>query len=276
MPSPQTVLSIAVLLLTTLPSRADDAPKGDLKKLQGKWTTKVGIDKNIDVVLEFKGQAATGKVTTADGQEFELKGEIVVNDEAKPHKTIDWVKFTGPDGQSIADNLGIYNFESDDEVTVCNGGPGNARPTEFKAGESGDPQVVSLKREKAAKDEAKGDLAKLQGGWTAKVGPNEDLDLLMTVTGNEVSLSMARDGEERSFQGKVELDEAAKPHPAITFKGFTRPDGTDAPENLGIYVFEGNDTIKVCTGGPGNARPTEIKAGEGGPPILITLKRKPK
>ena len=76
------------------------------------------------------------------------------------------------------------------------------------------------------------------------------------------------------MKGEAVIDEAAKPHKAITFKGFTRRDGTAAGENQGIYAFDGDDTVKVCTGGPGNPRPTEFKAGDGGPPQLIELKRK--
>lgn len=292
MPVIRPLLAFSMTLLltaTSMPAFAEDAPKGDLAKLQGSWRTKVGIDKDIDLVVIIKGQSVVGKVTTADGQDIEINGEIVVNDEAKPHKTIDWVRFTGPNGEEVADNLGIYNFEDADTVTVCNGGPGNPRPTEYKVGERGDPQVLSLKREKPAagdevkddakaddKDAPKGDLAKFQGTWTTVVGPERDIEIVMTFEGGDVNLSMTRNGEERSAKGKVELDEAAKPHKAITFKGFVRQDGSEVPENLGIYVFEGDDTIKVCAGGPGNDRPTEMKAGEGGPPTLFTLTRKPK
>ena len=128
---------------------------------------------------------------------------------------------------------------------------------------------------RADDDKPKGDLGKLQGDWTAKVGPEKNIEMKATFKGGKVTFAFTTpDGQDRSMKGDAVLDEAAKPHKAITFKGFTRQDGSDAPENLGIYTFEGDDTVKVCTGGPGNERPTEFKAGEGGPPQLIVLTRK--
>jgi len=55
---------------------------------------------------------------------------------------------------------------------------------------------------------------------------------------------------------------------------FRSANGDDLPENLGLYEFVDADTLRVCSGGPGNARPTEFKGGEGSPPNVLVLNRK--
>ena|GEM_PF-3406425 len=125
----------------------DDAPlKGDLAKLQGDWTATVGPDKNITLGLNVKGRAVVVTFALPGGEEQTLKGEIALNEEAKP-KTVDWVKFTRPNGEDAPPNLGIYTLDGD-EFTVCSGGPDNPRPTEFKAGEGGHPILAVFTRKK--------------------------------------------------------------------------------------------------------------------------------
>lgn len=266
---------LAVLLvLTTSAARADDsAPSGDLAKIQGRWTGKFGKDNDISVAFEIKGNEVSGHFTNKDGEDVSLKGEVKLDESAKPHKAVDWVKFTGRDGQELPANLGIYSIEGD-EFKVCNGGPNNPRPTEFKAGENGEqPQLIILKREKAASaDASKGDLAKLQGKWSAMVGPEKNIPLVVVFKGNSASFKLTVQGEEREFAGEIKLDESAKPHKTIDWVKFKRPNGEDAPENLGIYEFDGKD-LKICNGGPGNERPTEFKPGDDDHPRLIILKK---
>ncbi len=259
--------------------RADEpAPKGDLAKLQGKWSAKVGPEKDIPIALTIKGNAATLVVTAKDGQEYAFSGELKLDENAKPHKTIDWGKFTRPDGEAVKENLSLYEFVGDD-LKLCSGGPGNARPTEFKGGTDAPPHLVVYKREgaKAAAgtddQTPKGDLAKLQGTWTAKVGPEKNVPLTLAIKGSAVTLKFTgRDGQERDLKGEIKIDETAKPHKTLNWTNFTRPDGEAAPENLALYELDGK-TLTICSGGPGNARPTELKAGEGGPPNLIVLKK---
>ena len=168
--------------------RADEPVlSGDLAKLQGDWTATFGPQNNIVVVLTMKGNGAV-LAFTRDGQSIESKGEIKIDEKAKPHKTLDWVKFTTQTGDTAPANLGIYKL-SGDAITICNGGPGNERPTEFKAGEGGQPpQLFVLNRKTAATEAATpgGDLAKMQGRWTAKVGPNKNATLTITIKGTSV------------------------------------------------------------------------------------------
>jgi uncharacterized protein (TIGR03067 family) len=64
-----------------------------------------------------------------NGQEYEITGEIKLDEDAKPYKTIDWVEFVRPNGQEALDNLGLYEYNGE-TLRICNGGPGNERPTE--------------------------------------------------------------------------------------------------------------------------------------------------
>ena len=124
-------------------------------------------------------------------------------------------------------------------------------------------------------EKPKGDLGKLQGVWTAKPGPEMDSETKITFKGGEMKIAITDpDGEEQAMEGIIVLDEAAKPNKAITFMGFIRPNGSSVPENLGIYHFDGDDRLWLCAGGPGKDRPTEFKAGSGGPPQLVVLTRK--
>lgn len=126
-----------------------EKPKGDLGKLQGKWTSKVkGPDnQEIPILTIINGKTASFKVTIPDGREIEFKGEIKIDEQSKPHKTIDWVKFTTPMGDAAPDNLGIYEIVDENTIKVCNGGPGNERPSEFKESQDGPPRLLTMKRE---------------------------------------------------------------------------------------------------------------------------------
>jgi uncharacterized protein (TIGR03067 family) len=277
------ISAFAVLALLASPVFADDKDKpakGDLAKFQGTWTSSFGANNEVGLVVTFKESAAHVKFTIGDGQSIEVDGAIKLDEKAKPHKTVDWVDFKAPQGDAAPDNFGIYEFIDDNTLKVCNGGPGNERPTEFKAGDSGAPQLITLKREaKKAADETKteaikGDLAALQGEWAAQAGPEKNVPVLLKIKGNTVSLAFEVNGDSREMKGEVKIDDAAKPHKTIDWVKFTRPDGEDAPANLGIYTLEG-DKFTVCSGGPGKERPTEMKAADMGQPSLLVFTKKP-
>ena len=137
------------------------------------------------VVLTITGNSRPCWRLPRDGQSIaESKGEIKIDEAAKPEKTLDWVNFTTKTGDKAPVNLGIYELNGD-AITICNGGPGNERPTEFKAGEGGQPQLFVLNRKTAAAEAATpgGDLAKMQGRWSAKVGPNQNATIALTIKG---------------------------------------------------------------------------------------------
>lgn len=127
-------------------ARADDAPQGDLAKMQGKWKAMAGPERNIPLTMTIKGSAVTLAFTTPQGQDRELKGQIKLDETAKP-KTWDWTKFTRPDGDLAQENLAIYELDGD-SLKICSGGPGNERPSAFKAGDGGPPNLIVFHRQK--------------------------------------------------------------------------------------------------------------------------------
>jgi uncharacterized protein (TIGR03067 family) len=274
----RSIASLTLFLVTafgTSPfSTLVDEPKGDLAKLQGSWTSKVGPNKDIPVTLTFKGSSFEVKVTRPGG-DTTLKGELKLDDKAEP-KTYDFVNFKGPEGQEIANNLGIYKLDGD-TWTTCSGGTGNDRPNKFEAGQDGPPSVATWTRVKDAAAEwpIKGDMAKFQGVRLAAAGANDEVVVKLTVKVNAyVATWDSGDGTKVELKGDLRLNEKATPNKTIDFFNTQRNDGEDARDNLGIYEIDG-DTIKICVGGAGNERPTEFKKGEGGSPLLLIF-TKPK
>ena len=138
-------LALSAVLALGLAPRQDKKLDGDLAKLQGKWTAKVGPENNIPLVMEIKDKKLSILVTIPDEGDIKIEGQISI-DEKKAPKEIDWVKFTSPNGDDVPDNKGIYEIKGD-EWKVCNGGPGNDRPKEFK--DEGEQQrVVTFTRVK--------------------------------------------------------------------------------------------------------------------------------
>jgi uncharacterized protein (TIGR03067 family) len=135
---------LTALAPATLPAD-EPALKGDLARLQGEWEAKVGPDRNIPLRVVFQGNKATLNVKSQDGKAREMKGEFRLNEQAKPHKTIDWTNFSGANGQSGGEDHGIYELDGD-TFKVCSGGPGNARPTDFQAGADGQGRLVVFQR----------------------------------------------------------------------------------------------------------------------------------
>ena len=149
---------ISAALLASSPILADDKPlEGDLAKMQGKWTGKAGPEKNFEIKIEIKGKAVTVFFTPPDGDEIQIKGELKVDEKAKPHKTMDWTKFKNPvNGDEMPDNFALYEIK-DDEFKVCSGGPGNDRPAKFEDGDDGMPSLIVFKKVKEEKKEEKKD-----------------------------------------------------------------------------------------------------------------------
>jgi uncharacterized protein (TIGR03067 family) len=142
-----TLALAAATLVAGAAFAADTKPKtGDLAKLQGEWTTLAGPAKNIPVAIAIRGNTVIVRVAITRKRSIEAKGELLLNDSASP-KTLDWVKFTGLDDQEFPEILAIYEL-SGDELKICNGGPNNDRPTEFKPGDGCLADVLTFKRKK--------------------------------------------------------------------------------------------------------------------------------
>ncbi|WP_435009683.1 hypothetical protein P12x_000931 [Tundrisphaera lichenicola] len=257
--------------LTQIRASADE-PKGDLAELQGSWSAKVGPDKDIPIILLVKDSAVEISVTRPDGEEIKLKGRLKLDDQASP-KTIDWLDFATPQGDTIPPNLGLYKLENG-VWTTCSGGPGNDRPSKFEAGEGGPPMLTTWARVPEKPAPIAGDLGKFQGTWTGKGGEDEEVSITLTIKDNTIKARWERgDGTEVEFTGEMKLDEKANPR-TVDFVHFKRSNGEEAQDQLGIYAFDGDDKVKIQTGGPGNDRPTELKPGNEGEPNVFVLTRK--
>jgi uncharacterized protein (TIGR03067 family) len=267
-------MRLLVLLMSflTVAASADDKPlEGDLAKLQGTWTGKYGPDE-IDLTIKIDKEKVTIKGDLSD-RSFEIHGEVKLDEKASL-KRFDWHKFTSAAGEPLPDRLAIYKIEGD-SLTICTGGPGGTRPAEFKAGDDGTPSLTVYTRNKAAakaERTAGPDLGRLQGTWTGKYGPDKEIDGTIEVTGEKVVYRIESQGEGFTVSGEVRLDEKASPGTMELVK-FVGPNGNALPSIQAIYKIEG-DTLTICTGGRGRARPTEFKSGENGPPHLITYTRK--
>lgn len=262
----RTLLAALVLVSISAPAFADDL-KGDLAKIQGKWSGKVGPEKNIPIVLEVKDKALALTITY-EGQERTLTGEVAL-DETKSPKQWTSSKFKTPGGDDVPENKAIYKFDGDDTLILCSGGPGNDRPNEFKAGEGGPPMLTTFTRvKKEEKDAPKGDLAKIQGKWKGDLG---EIPVVLVIKDNSVVATLTIDGQERTVKGEISLSEDAAPK-QWTWTKVTGLNDENSGDLNSIYRLDG-DTLVLCTGGPGDPRPSEFKAGEGGPPSLVTFTR---
>ena len=99
----------------------------------------------------------------------------------------------------------------------------------------------------------------------------------MKIKGDDCSLdNVLPNGEKMGFASKIEVNEQARPHKTIDHTDIVRYGGSgNGPDHIsGIYEFVDENTIKFCNGF--DKRPTEFKNGNGGPPILFTLKRETK
>jgi uncharacterized protein (TIGR03067 family) len=121
--------------------------KGDLAKLQGKWTTKVGPNKDLPISWVVEGDKVTARIRTLAGKDVTTKFTLKLDESATP-KSFDQTKiridFGGDVGELDAeDSPAIYELKGD-EWKVCLVPFGTPRPKVFASGESSD--LVILRR----------------------------------------------------------------------------------------------------------------------------------
>ncbi len=120
-------LTLALLVLSPMSLRAQEANtelKGDLKAIQGEWTTK---DDSGESTWVFKGDKLTLKTPT---RSYDIA--VKVDDAAKPNKTMELNVTDASANAKGFKGPAIYKFDDEKTVTICFGADGN-RPTEFKA-----------------------------------------------------------------------------------------------------------------------------------------------
>jgi uncharacterized protein (TIGR03067 family) len=135
----------ALISLTLVVTVGGAAPalEGDMAKLQGCWTTKVGPKKEITIQLEIKGQTVSATVS-ALGLKVLAEGEVKIDESVSP-KRVDWVKLSTPDGHEFPELLGIYEI-ADGKLKIRNGGLHDDRPTAFDAGDGYWGEVAVFER----------------------------------------------------------------------------------------------------------------------------------
>ena len=132
------------------------------------------------------------------------------------------------------------------------------------------PAARSDDAEKA--DPPKGDLAKIQGKWKGMVGDEKNIPVTAVFKDNTVTVHVTIQERELDLKGEIKLDETKSPK-TWDWTKFKGPNGDEPEDNLAIYKFDGEDKIILCSGGPGNERPTKFEAGENGPPNLVEFTR---
>jgi uncharacterized protein (TIGR03067 family) len=134
-------LVVAVLMTACLSAgAAEDKDGGDLKKLEGKWTTPSGQGGD-KVTYSFKGKKLK---VEAPSRNYEMT--VTLDATAKPEKTIDFKIDEGPDDAKGKTCKGIYKFDGNDKFTFCFRPEGD-RPDKYE--QIGYEQIVSeLKRVK--------------------------------------------------------------------------------------------------------------------------------
>lgn len=125
----------------------------------------------------------------------------------------------------------------------------------------------------------KGDLAKLQGVWIGRTGPDGSIQTVWTIRGDTCSFdNILPEGGRIGGTSKIAFDEEARPHKTINSVILSRyglvAGGPKRVERvLGIYEFVNNDKINVCNGF-GGQRPAEFKSANNGSSMFFSLERK--
>jgi uncharacterized protein (TIGR03067 family) len=127
---------------------------GDLAKLQGLWEEEPRPDKDVKSQWLVKGNTVSFVSTLLrNGRKVTGTCELALDEQAKPHKTIDSSRFIRSDKADIngPDRVpGIYRFLDDDKIEICNGF--DVRPSEFRDPGERQGALFTLKRKR---DDAK-------------------------------------------------------------------------------------------------------------------------
>jgi uncharacterized protein (TIGR03067 family) len=119
---------------------------------------------------------------------------------------------------------------------------------------------------------AEGDLAKLQGRWTAMAGARKQVRVVLEVKGSGVNVAITTpQGLDFQAEGKLKLDEKTTPR-SLDWQHFIGPGDQPLPEIAGVYKLEG-DTFTIRNGGFHGARPKDFKPGESALADLVVFHR---
>lgn len=134
-------LALAALIVAPALPRAfadDEKVDGDLKKMQGQWSTKAGNGDKVTYTIDGKRLKVV-----APSRTYEIVLTLV--EDAKPEKTIDFKIIEAPEDAKGQTSKGIYKF--DGEKFVFCFAPQGDRPAKYEM-EGYEKILVTLTRDK--------------------------------------------------------------------------------------------------------------------------------
>lgn len=134
-------LALAALIVAPALPRAfadDEKVDGDLKKMQGQWSTKAGNGGKVTYTIDGKRLKVV-----APSRTYEIVLTLV--EDAKPEKTIDFKIIEAPEDAKGQTSKGIYKF--DGEKFVFCFAPQGDRPAKYEM-EGYEKILVTLTRDK--------------------------------------------------------------------------------------------------------------------------------
>ena len=142
------VMAGGIGLLSTAVAQKEGADKKELEKFQGKWVpVSVTVDGKTQERDEFKDRFMVFKGEKAAFM-YKDKERGTGSMKIDPGKSPAHIDFTYEDGPAKGTTLkGIYKFKGD-TLTVCYGGFGKDRPTEFASKAGSGTILVVQKRAK--------------------------------------------------------------------------------------------------------------------------------
>jgi uncharacterized protein (TIGR03067 family) len=107
-----------------------------------------------------------------------------------------------------------------------------------------------------------GDLGRLQGRWSARTGPRNDIRVELEVQGRRAKVVITTpQGVTIRARGVLRVDESCQPR-ALDWSDFKSADGKALPDIPAIYRIDDRGWT-VCNGGPNGSRPDAFRPGEG-------------
>jgi uncharacterized protein (TIGR03067 family) len=107
-----------------------------------------------------------------------------------------------------------------------------------------------------------GDLGRLQGRWSARTGPRNEIRVELEVQGRRAKVVITTPkGVTIRARGVIRVDETSEPR-ALDWSEFKSSDGRALPDIPAIYRIDERGWT-VCNGGPNGTRPDAFRPGEG-------------
>ncbi len=124
-----TLAALALVVLAGNLARGDDKPlEGDLKKIQGKWTTNAG-PASAPVYFTFDKNVVNFTVVGPMGEEATISGEFTLDESGSPRQ-IDMINMKNGKNP-LPKILAIYAFDGDDKLKIAGSPEGKSRPKEM-------------------------------------------------------------------------------------------------------------------------------------------------